>query len=937
MDNREALIGRIHSNREKFSAYNKVRLDRLYSSFANPKNIELFEALPFLLTANQPGLPGFIPSGKVVAGIHNYAPTNRALNFIRSRFPQAHVGLPKTDKPFIEMLALMGSGGTIAFNSQSDLDFWVCAHEDRCDPEEIVNFRQKCHAVSQWVDENCNLETHFFLNDIGRVKQNIFDEDEEEGFAGSSLGVLLKEEFLRSSIVVAGKIPFWWAVPGDTSDAAYEKWLALANAGGVMDGFVDLGNLHTIPAEEFVGGALFQILKSLGNPFKSIIKLGLLERYLRGSGGSPFISNSIKKNVQAGKLDIDSIDSYVIMFNDVYDYYGTVANDIHATEILKTCFYLKVDPKLSVTEGKNGTAQPAEKVAKMREFVKKWNWMDSGIDRMDNFENWDINAVNNLWNNTKKFILKGYRDILGNIETRKISHRFTDEELKGISRKIYSHFAVSDNKIDNSLTFKTYPPEKLLTIEFNRSREGKELWTLAKRAIVRNAPVKIIIHSEWSLIAMIVWIGMNRLYQKDFTRMEIATGFHQGDPNFLRDLVIDISTHFSIKKVDIHSGYFLRDPFPVVSYAIINPYTKYAKRVEEIIFLYHNSWGETRFERFTNLNDIALLLGRVLSGGASTEMPFDSAFRLRASYPYGASTEFDRLQVLARDAYSYLVEQKSGRRKRYVTMMQNTYFVYSTAKDGGADDIVCKAYDSEIRLLYALSYNTGVDSGLHIDATVPELSYLRIMEENYRNDCIQIYFQTETKYCYFFVSDERGSLVFFRKSADRFLDSLTRLYVFAKNAVKRVAAANASSPLAGSKKPVEIYHLKREANNHCSITELDPDKDRNIMGYEKGVMPFVLSLHLLENGEMGYRFSLPDGGFSEVYSRGNLHTVSRELQTLSESYRGFSFCPTDVNTEHLGMKLYRDTTSLAITEKNRFELLVEQGLKQGAAPPARQG
>ena len=154
------------------------------------------------------------------------------------------------------------------------------------------------------------------------------------------------------------------------------------------------------------------------------------------------------------------------------------------------------------------------------------------VTRMDNFENWDINAVNNLWNNTKKFILKGYRDILGSIETKKINHRFREEELKGISRKIYSHFSVSENKIDNSLAFRTYPPEKLLTIEINRSKEGREIWTLAKRAIISNTPVKIVIHGESSLIAMIVWIGMNRLYQKDFTRMEIATGLTSGRSEF---------------------------------------------------------------------------------------------------------------------------------------------------------------------------------------------------------------------------------------------------------------------------------------------------------------------------------------------------------------------------------------------------------------------
>ncbi len=44
---------------------------------------------------------------------------------------------------------------------------------------------------------------------------------------------------------------------------------------------------------------------------------------------------------------------------------------------------------------------------------------------------------------------------------------------------------------------------------------------------------------------------------------------------------------------------------------IINPYSKYAKRIEDIIFLYHNSWGETRFDNYRGELDIANIIGWV--------------------------------------------------------------------------------------------------------------------------------------------------------------------------------------------------------------------------------------------------------------------------------------------------------------------------------------
>ncbi|MCX7678492.1 MAG: class I adenylate cyclase [Spirochaetes bacterium] len=923
---REALIRQINTLKSRFERYNADRLGRLYASFANPHHIELFEALPFIISNNHPSLPGYIQSNEIVKGIYGYTPTGKGLAFIRSRFPQAPISAEQPKEPFIQMFALMGSGGTIAFTEQSDLDFWVCADEQKYSEEAIANFRKKCHLIEEWIAEHFNLEVHFFLNDISKVKQNIFDEDEDEAFTGSALGILLKEEFFRSSIIVAGKIPFWWVVPANTPDSAYQKWLELAKSAGLFDSFVDLGNLHSVPKEEFLGSAIFQILKSLGNPYKSIIKLGLLERYLRGSAENPFISNLIKKNVHEGKFDISSVDSYIIMFNEVYNYYHNVIKDPKATEILKTSFYLKVDPKLSRYE-KKGNDAPSEKIAVMREFIRKWGWLSTDLERMDNFENWDINAVNALLNNTKRFVLQGYRDIITNIESRKLAHRFTDEQIKGISRKIYSHFAISDNKIDNSLSFKMYPPEKLLLVEYSGTKGNKELWILSKRAIINNVPTKIVVHSERSLVAIIAWIGMNRLFLKDYTRIDFAAGIYQPDANFLRDLLSDITAHFSFKKLNIHSSYFLRDPFPLISYIIINLHTKYAKRIEEIIFLYHNSWGETRYERYANFNDIAPLFARVLTGTLSSNMPYESALRLTSSYPYRASKEFDWLQSLSKDLYNFFHTHSHSVRLRYVTMMQNTYFVFSSKKFGNSIEITCRPFDSEVKLLYSLSYNTGVENKIKVDPLIPELNYLRLITDKAQSDVVQIFFQSESKYCYFFVVDERGGFVFFRKPAELLYDYLTRLYLFAESAVKNAIANNQSSPLATSKKPVIIYQLKRELSNECTITEINPELHPKIIEGKKKIVPTVLSLAMFDNGEIAYRFTLPDGGLSSELSKNDLPAIAREIKALQDSYPGYSVIPTEIRVDNLEIQLYRNFTSLAFAEKNRFELLIEQGMK----------
>ncbi len=925
-ERQQEISNLIRVNRGKFEYYNQSRLKKLYDSITDEKTIELFEAIPFLLVSNHRDLPGYVDYPEMLTGLQGYRPSSKAMSFIRSRFPSVPLSLPQNGRePFIEMFALMGSGGTIAFNSESDFDFWVCAHVDRHDANSVAMFKRKCHAVETWIAERYGTEVHFFLNDIGKVKRNIFDDDSEETLAGSSLGELLKEEFFRSSIVVSGKIPFWWVVPPDADDRIYEDWLQAAAEGGIAGEFVDIGNLYTVVREDFLGAALFQILKSLGNPFKSIMKLGLLERYLHSTSGNPFISNIIKRSVHEGILDTENIDSYIIMFNQVFDYYHFIMNDEIATDLLKTCFYLKVNPQVSSYLKKSVTALP-ERVRRMMEYARQWQWHEAEVRKIDQFENWDIDSVNRLWNNTKKYILKGYKNILTSIQDRKNSHHITEEELRSISRKIYSHFSISDNKIDNSLTFKTYPPEKLLTAEFVRDREGNEFWVLSKRVIVEGYPAQIIIHKERNLLNLLVWVGLNKLYQKDFTRMDISKGLYTVDPNFLRELIVELSVYFSFKRVELHNSYFLRDPFPALSLVIINPFSKYAKKIEDMYFLYHNSWGETKYERFAGEGDVPKILVEILNGALRTKADFKSSVRFVSSQPFKSSREFDRIVEFVGDAYAFFTEKKTAARMRYVTMVGNIYHVFTLKRSGHDEVVTSAAYDSEVKLLYSLSYNTGVENAIRIDPAVVELNVLRTIIGRGRGDAVQIYYQIEHRYAYFYVSDERGALIFYRKTREMLYDYLARLYEYIQSFLNIVRSGNPESPLAKSARPILMFRLEKDTQFNCSLTEMNPELDSLLQAALKKIVPFTLSISFLDNGETGYRFTLPDGAYSETCSSHDLMSVARELKVLMQSVPGYLVYPSGVNLNSVSFKLYRDYTSFALSEKNRFELIVEKGL-----------
>ncbi|TFH41844.1 MAG: hypothetical protein E4G96_04705, partial [Chrysiogenales bacterium] len=723
------IIKKIKEHQLKFEKYNEIRLGNLKRSLSDQELTCLMEFIPYLLSVNITDLPGYVPSEKTPFGVFDYAPSQRLAEFIAKRFPGIEVPRGRATRPFIQMIALIGSCGTIAYTKQSDFDFWICYKEDGFDRESIQHYKIKLRNIESWIYDNLNMEIHFYLNEIGRVKNNIFADDKEQ-LSGSSIGELLKEEFLRSSIVLNGKIPFWWVTPVNANDATYESWLSASKNADLNERFIDLGNIFSIKQEDFLAAGLFQILKSLGNPFKSIMKLGLLERYISNHMESPFICNIIKSNIHQDRLDHHDIDAYLIMFDNVYDYFNSIVKDRDALEVLKTSFYLKVEPMLSRHLSRPSGGYEAEKIRVMLEYIKKWDWSGAKIKELDDFNNWNIEPVSKLLNNAKKFVLQEYRRILGFIETQKVKHKFTDQEIKAISRKISSHFLVAENKIDNTLSFKNYPPEKLLKIEYMRNRKGNETWFLSKRLIIDNSPSIVIIHKDKTLLGLSVWVSMNGLFKKDYTRLEIDTGLHSLETNFLRELISDISTNFMFKKINAFQEDYLKDPYPVMSYIIFNLYSKYSRKIDEIFFLYHDSWGSTMFEVFSREMELLHVLVRILNGCMLTGTDFEGALNVVSSSPFSSTRDFMRLKAFIKDLFTFFIEGDRNAKKSYITMMGNQHIVFYTKKSGNTtviDTIIC---ESELKMLYSLSFNYGIKSLIRVDPSVKELHFLKTIVEN---------------------------------------------------------------------------------------------------------------------------------------------------------------------------------------------------------------
>lgn len=921
----EEIVSGIGNYKKSFTLYNDSRIASLKTSLASEELVNLFYYIPFLFTVNSINFPGYVEEMEEPPGISGYSIPAGLMNKIRMADPDFIPAKTGSSGAAIRLVALIGSAGTVAFTPESDFDFWLCGNFDQTETEKFMMLRKKCRLIENWVMETYGKEIHFFLNDINRVKRNIFDDDEEYGFSGTSLGQLLKEEFYRSSIVISGAIPFWWVVPSDSSDREYREWFEAMQDGGLDNDFVDLGNLPPMKRGDFLISALFQIVKSLGNPFKSIIKLGLLEKYIYDRSATPFISNLIKKNVHNGITDRASIDAYCIMFDQVYEYYQKFQDDLNSINVIKTCFYLKVNPRLSETpEG------PEDKIRReiMSGYVKNWGWDRSIVKHVDNFENWDIESTNKLMNNTKKKILKGYKNILNAIGSELNAETIDKDSLVGINRKIFSHFKPEENKVDNTLNFKKYPPEKMLSLDFITDIKSNDAWYLNKRTIARGRSAKILISKNRHLLSLIVWISLNGLYQKNFTRLEVDQGFYQMDPGFIRELISELSTNFSMKNLNLQNSYFLRDPFPVMSYFIINPFHKYSRDLYELYFLYHNSWGETRFEFYRGIDSVPPLLERVINGALNSGMDAGGALNIIASEPYRSSKEYRALRGTLKDVLEFFITGNQNEKQRFLTMIGNRRIVFSNrVKRKERPVISFYSCEGDTGMLFTMSYNRGLVNLIKADGNIPEFKYLSEMLSCYSPDRVNIFFEDiGRRFCRFFVLNERGSLMLFRKKSEYLTTYLAGLISFTESVLSSTGKVDSSPSLKDEERKIRVHKIETVERGELSIKEYDYEQDMLLNKTGEKLIPVTLSLHLLDSGEVGYRFTLPDGDPSEIFSRAGLEEASRDLGEIMKSVENYYYFPTSVNLDRVPIRLYKSYTSFAFSEKNRFETLIEKNI-----------
>lgn len=427
----------------RYLQLNEGRLKRT-RALLSARQQQVLDLLPLLFQVNHPLLPGYV-SRDVPRGIHNYEPGTddiRAARALTRSFDYRHEKKGPTD---IRSLFLMGSTGSIAHGPHSDFDVWLC-HRSGLTAAERRQLQQKADKVAEWATAQ-GVESHIFLIDAAefRSRRKLAEANAED--CGTAQHFLLLDEFYRTHLWLAGAYPLWWIIPPEQESHFNELARMLVQKRFIKArDYIDFGGCPRIPSPEFVGAGMWHLYKGLDSPYKSLLKLLLVETYAREQGQAPLLSLELKQRVFADELGLDENDPYVMVYKRLSPRLKAAeAEDV--LQLVRRAFYLKVGEPL----GRAATGiRPAEAWRRqlLQNLVDEWGWSPEDCRNLDHHAAWRIEEVQRERRRVVSALTGSYRFLSDFASRNKLTASISARDLNLLGRKLYAVFQRKAGKLD---------------------------------------------------------------------------------------------------------------------------------------------------------------------------------------------------------------------------------------------------------------------------------------------------------------------------------------------------------------------------------------------------------------------------------------------------------------------------------------------------------
>jgi len=481
--------------KQRFLNLHKLKMQRALDAIT-PRQKIFLEILPLLFHVNHPVLPGYV-SSKTPAGIADYAPSKLAIEKAK-KLGKGFVYSKRARRIFgIESIFLMGSVGSIAYVKGSDMDLWLC-HAPNLSVKELELLQEKATDIEKW-GETLGLEVHFFMMDAEAFKHGAATPLSAES-SGSTQHHLLLEEFYRTALYVSGRYPVWWLVPPEEENN-YQAFVdnLLKQRFIERHDVIDFGGLENVPAAEFLGASFWHLYKAIDSPYKSLLKLMLMESYVDKYPNSHWSALRMKERVYAGESDVNKLDAYLILYAVLEEYF-IERNEPERLDLMRYCFYSKLNEHEA---GRAIRIKQDWRQDVFKDMLEQWAPLPDYMENALENKAWDISLVKQEKERLTKELMNSYRLLIRFAKERIDKSKQGSEELTLLGRKLNAAFEKSPNKLERStIKNKRMQQESKVLLKQRLGQNGQLYWVLNRLDINGE---EHIIRQAHGLIALLAW------------------------------------------------------------------------------------------------------------------------------------------------------------------------------------------------------------------------------------------------------------------------------------------------------------------------------------------------------------------------------------------------------------------------------------------------
>ncbi len=925
--------------KQRFLKVNAERLKRIDTDLRTSQR-EFLLLLPLFFHVNHPLLPGYI-SKETPIGIPAYNPDKKSLH-LAQRIARSFEFKNKAYREFnIEAIYLMGSSGTIAYNDKSDFDIWIC-HSENLDTDLIEELEEKTQAIQEWARDK-GVEANIYLVNPSKLRKGELGFLTDEN-SGSALNSLLLEEFYRTSVLLHGRYPLWWLVPPE-HEHEYEEYVQSLKEKRFIHSkeHIDFGGLRSIEANEFYGATLWMLYKGISSPYKSILKILLMQAYASEFPHVDMLGMQFKISVYAGEEELEKLDPYIMILNKVEDFLKN-AGDENRLRLARRSFYFKVNERMS--EIKNNETKNWRQIY-LTKLIKKWAWSESEVEILDKKDTWKIVQVVTERNLLISEFKISYR-FLSSFAHRHVESKnlIRQSDLNVLGRKIYAAFERKAGKVDlvyRGITEQMF--ESHLSIHKLHSDNGTKFWVaftgvVPKNDIAITTPLK----RSLSIVELLCWCYFNRIVNQ-----KTIIGLYSNDTDLtdkeIRSLIQDLDNKFHDVILEERSSEDYRQPANVLANATYinvgidpllmnrkdgshissekNDAFKYGSRhsnltvtIDQVLL---TSWREVLIFSYRGVKGLMACLKEYMQWAPPSKGRRPPSINASSFSSYRGNSISKRVEQLFNAVYECFYSTRYASVTKYILGVEWGYYILSLEDDNLKYD---KTESLEDLVNYLSIPNESYSQWIFDDETLENHVLPVIYQEN-KPGCVQCFYEIKNEGADVYVLDEKGTLSY---QEDIFYDVSTLMRHYSKffesiHNRMHFVAQQSSQDTAIRVDDVQFYMIKRDRSGHKILSEQAINKYMRTSQY----VSLQVIVDLLDN-EAIYTLFYENEEFSSLQYGDELYlAIVRKVLESRNSDEIYDIYVTDIDLSPAILNI--DVNSLQSSRYLFYKRKIEENLK----------